>query len=171
MPEPMDPTKWTEFFVTAATASAALIGLIVVGLSIHAEFIAGSLTHRSHARATLIVLTSTMVIGIATLMPQPPEWFGWEVVLISLGFASINTINNARAMRRGTWRLPAAAWMRMGIGYSIAAFGLIGGLSIAVGGGAGGGLYWVGLEVIAGLVWAIAGAWRFLIGVVDEQRT
>lgn len=33
----------------------------------------------------------------------------------------------------------------------------------------GGSLYWIGLETIGGLVWAIAGAWRFLIGVVDEQ--
>jgi len=36
---------------------------------------------------------------------------------------------------------------------------------------AGGGLYWIALETIGALVWAIAGAWRFLIGVTDERRT
>ena len=35
----------------------------------------------------------------------------------------------------------------------------------------GGGLHWIGVETIAALVWAIAGAWRFLIGVVDDQRS
>jgi intracellular septation protein A len=168
--DPLDPEAWIEYFFTVATASAALIGLIVVGLSIHAGYIAGSVTHRSHARATLVVLTATMVVGLVALVPQPPEWVGWEVGLITLGFASINTYNNTRALRQVAWRLPAAAWRRMGIGYAIAACGLIGSLSIVAGGGEGGGLYWIALETIGGLVWAIAGAWRFLIGVVDEQQ-
>jgi hypothetical protein len=73
-------------------------------------------------------------------------------------------------VRRVAWRLPAAAWRRMAIGYAIAACGIVGAISIVAGAGQGGGLYWIGLETIGGLVWAIAGAWRFLIGVVDEQR-
>jgi hypothetical protein len=171
MDEPLDPAKWTEFFFTVATASAALIGLIVVGLSIHADYIARSVTHRSHARATLIVLTATMAIGLLALVPQTPTWAGWEFALISLSFASINTYNNTKALRQVGWRLPRAAWQRMAIGYAIAACGLIGGVSIALADGKGGGLYWIGLQTIAGLVWSIAGAWRFLIGVVDEKRT
>jgi hypothetical protein len=167
--EPLDPEPWIEFFFTVATASAALIGLIVVGLSIHAGYIAGSVTHRSHARATLVVLTATMVVGLVALLPQPPEWAGWEFGLITLGFAAINTYNNTKALRQVAWRLPLAAWRRMAIGYAIAAFGLIGAVSIVAGAGWGGGLYWIALETIAALVWAIAGAWRFLIGVVDEQ--
>ena len=170
MYEPLDPALWVEFFFTVATASAALIGLIVVGLSIHADYIAGSLTHRSHARATLIVLTATMAIGLVVLFPQPTAWAGWEVGLITLGFASINTYNNTKALRQVDWRLPRAAWQRMAIGYAIAACGLIGSVSIVTGAGQIGGLYWIGLETIAALVWAIAGAWRFLIGVVDERR-
>lgn len=170
MYEPLDPGAWTEFFFTVAAASAALIGLIVVGLSIHADYIARSVTHRSHARATLVILTATMVIGLATLVPEPPSWTGWEVGLISLGFAAINTYNNSKALRRVGWRLPRAAWRRMAIGYAIAAAGIIGAVSIVVFGGDGGGLYWLGMQTIAGLVWAISGAWRFLIGVVDEQR-
>lgn len=168
--EPLDPAKWAEFFFTVGAASAALIGLIVVGLSIHADFIAASITHRSHARATLVVLTATMVTGLVALVPQPPEWVGFESGLIAVGFASINTYNNTKALRQAGWRLPAPAWRRMAIGYTIAAFGLIGAVSIVAWDGQGGGLYWIGLEVIGGLVWAIAGAWRFLIGVVDERR-
>jgi hypothetical protein len=169
--EPLDPAAWTEFFFTVATASAALIGLIVVGLSIHADYIAGSVTHRGHARATLVVLTAAMAIGLVALAPQPPDWAGWEFGLITAGFASINTVNNARALRGVGWRLPAAAWRRMAIGYAIAACGLIGAISIVAGDGQGGGLYWIALETIGALVWAIAGAWRFLIGVSDDRRT
>ncbi|MGH2407569.1 MAG: hypothetical protein ACRDF7_05785 [Candidatus Limnocylindrales bacterium] len=168
---PVDLSGWTEFFFTAATASAALIGLIVVGLSIHAEFIAQSVTHRSHARATLVVLTATMTIELLTLVPQPLDALGDEVGLISLGFAAINTYNNAKALRGAAWRLPMAAWRRMGIGYAIAACGLLGAMSIVAWRGAGGGIYWIGLESVAALVWAIAGAWRFLIGVVDDKRS
>src|SRR5258705_8573825 len=105
MYEPLDPSAWNEFFFTVGAASAALIGLIVVGLSIHAEYIAGSVTHRSHARATLVVLTATMVVGLAALVPQPTAWAGWEFGLVSVGFASINTYNNMKALRRQAWRL------------------------------------------------------------------
>ena len=170
MSEALDPVLWKEFFFTVAAASAALIGLIVVGLSIHAGYIAESITHRSHARATLVVLTATMVIGLVALVPQPPKLAGLEFGLISLGFASINTFNNAKALRQAAWRLPGAAWRRMAIGYAIAGSGLVGAVSMVVADGEGGGLYWIGLETIGGLVWAIAGAWRFLIGVVDERR-
>jgi Flp pilus assembly protein CpaB len=169
--EPHDLAHWIEFFFTVAAAAAALIGLIVVGLSIHADFIATSITHRSHARATLVVLTATMVTGLVALVPQPVDWAGWEFGAISVGFASINTYNNTKALRKAAWRLPAAAWRRMAIGYTIAAFGLVGAISIVAAGGEGGGIYWIGLETIGGLVWAIAGAWRFLIGVTDEKRT
>lgn len=73
MIDPLDPGPWTEFFFSVAAAAAVLTGLIVVGLSIHAEFIARSLTHRSHARATLVVLTATMVIGLVAVIPQATE--------------------------------------------------------------------------------------------------
>src|SRR5256885_11491237 len=106
MLEPLDPASWKEFFFTIAAASAGLIGLIVVGLSIHAEFIAQSVTHRSHARATLIVLTATVVIGLAALAPQPPEMAGWEFGLITITFAAINTFNNTKALRRARRRVP-----------------------------------------------------------------
>ncbi len=168
---PADPAEWTEFFLSVAAAAAVLIGLIVVGLSIHTAFIAQSLTHRSHARATLVVLTATMVIGLVAITPQPPDWLGWEFVAISIGFAAINTYNNSKAARKVNWQLPRDAWIRIAIGYAIAACGIIGGLSLALAGGQGGGLYWIAIETIAGLVWAIAGAWRFLIGVIDEQQT
>ena len=171
MLEPLDLAAWKEFFFTIAAASAALIGLIVVGLSIHAEFIAQSLTHRAHARATLIVLTATVVIGVAALAPQPPAFAGWEFGVVTIVFASINTYNNAKALRSVNWRLPRAAWQRMAIGYAIAACGLLGSVSIIALDGEGGGLYWIALETIGALVWAIAGAWRFLIGVTDEKRT
>ena len=169
--EPLDPTAWTEFFFSVAAAGAALTGLIVVGLSIHADFISRSLTHRSHARATLVVLTAAMVTGLVAAVPMPSEWAGAVFAAIALGFAAINTYNNGRAAQAVQWQLPPAAWRRIAIGYAIAACGLIGGVSMAVAAGQGGGLYWIGVETIAALVWAIAGAWRFLIGVVDDKRS
>src|SRR5262245_44502996 len=128
MLEPLDLEAWSEFFFTIAGASAALIGLIVVGLSIHADFIAQSVTHRSHARATLVILTATMSIALVALVPLEPVVAGWAFLLITLGFAGLNTYNNAKALNSVGWRLPAAAWRRMAIGYTIAVFGLLGSL-------------------------------------------
>jgi hypothetical protein len=120
-----------------------------------------------------VVLTATMAISLLALVPQRLDWAAWEFGLISLGFAAINTYDNVRALRQVAWRLPAAAKRRMAIGYAVAACGLLGATSILGGGqsgGLGGGLYWIGLETIGSLVWAIAGAWRFLIGVVDDRQ-
>ena len=169
MPEPYNPASWREFFFTVAAAAAALTGLIVVGLSIHAEFIARSNTHRAHARATLVVLTSAMVSGLVGVAAQPPDWAGWEFGLISVAIAAINTFNNRKTLQLMRWQVPAAAWRRMAIGYAIAGAGLIGAISMVAARGEGGGLYWIAVQAISALVWAIAGAWRFLIGVVDEK--
>ena len=121
--EPLDLTHWTEYFLSVAAAAAVLIGLIVVGLSIHTGFIAQSVTHRSHARATLVVLTATMITGLVALTPQPIAWLGVEFGLISIGFAAVNTYNNRRAIRNFGGTLPRDAWVRMGIGYALAATG------------------------------------------------
>lgn len=171
MVETYDPAAWVEFFFTVAAAAAALTGLIVVGLSIHANYIAESPTHRAHARATLVVLTATMVTGLAGTARQPPAWAAWEFGAISVGFALVNTVNNYRTLTAISWRVPRAAWRRMAIGYAIAVAGVIGATTMLVGSGEGGGLYWIAIQVTSGLVWAIASAWRFLIGVADEKRT
>ncbi len=171
MIETYDPAEWVEFFFTVAAAAAVLTGLIVVGLSIHVGYIAESPTHRAHARATLVVLTAAMVIGLAGIVTQPPAWAAVEFLLVSLGFAGVNTVNNWRTLQAVSWKVPAAAWRRMAIGYAIAACGVIGAVSMLAAHGDGGGLYWIALEVTIALVWAIASAWRFLIGVVDEQRS
>jgi hypothetical protein len=170
MYEPYDPSSWVEFFFTVAASAAALAGLIIVAMSVSGDFIASSPTHRAHARATLVVLTAAMTIGLIGIAEQPPAWAGLEFGLVSLGFAAVNTVNNRRTILAMSGPLPAAAWRRMVIGYAIAAAGLIGSVSIVAGGGAGGGLYWIALEVGGALVWAIASAWRFLIGVIDERR-
>ena len=171
MYEPLDPAHWIEFFFTVAAAGAALIGLIVVGLSIHADYIARSITHRSHARATLVVLTATMVIGLAALVPQPHEWAGWES-----GDQPRLRLDQHVQQHEG----PAAGRLAASRGRLATDGDRLRHRRLrphrrrsrsSLGGGQGGGLYWIGLETIGGLVWAIAGAWRFLIGVTDEKRS
>ena len=169
MYEPYDLRPWAEFFFTVASAAAALAGLIIVALSVYGGFIALSPTHRAHARALLVVLAGAMLTGLIAIAEQPPTWAGWEFGTVSLGFAAINTYNNRRTLAQMS-SIPRDAVIRMGIGYGIATAGVIGALSIVAAEGAGGGLYWIALEAAAALVWAIASAWRFLIGVADEHR-
>lgn len=168
MYEPYDPRPWVEFFFTVAAAAAVLSGLIIVALSVYGDYIARSDTHRAHARALLVVMAGAMLTGLAAIAQQPPAWAGWEIGVVSVGIAVVNTRNNRQTLARMTW-IPRDAVIRMGIGYSIAAAGTIGAISIVAAEGAGGGLYWIALDVSAALAWAIASAWRFLIGVVDER--
>ena len=64
--------------------------------------------HGSHARATLVVLSTTMVTGLVAIAAQPSAWLGWEVVAIAGGFASHQHVRRRRGGATGsTGSLPA----------------------------------------------------------------
>ena len=164
-----DLQSWSTFFLAVAGASAALTGLLVVGLSINLAAIARDAALRAHARTILGVLTVILVLCLVGIIPQSAAVTAWEFLAVGAIFAAVNAANNYSTFEQLGWRISAAGWRRTLAAHAISAAALIGGISLALGDGVGGGLYWIALSIVGGLVWSVAGAWRFLIGVADER--
>src|SRR6202000_238527 len=64
-----DPTEWHDLFVAVAGASAALLGLLFVAVSINLERILAYKGLPERALETLLLLLGVLLISIVGLMP------------------------------------------------------------------------------------------------------
>jgi modulator of FtsH protease len=71
---------WTNFFVAAAGAAAALAGLVIVAMSVNIQQILKYSHLPSRAAATIGTLILILVSCTAGLVPQSMVAFGWEIV-------------------------------------------------------------------------------------------
>jgi hypothetical protein len=87
----LDLDSWVPFFTAAAGASAALVGLIIVAMSVNVETIVGVRSLPARAIATIGSLTYVVIASVFALVPHlDPTWFGIVLLLFalpSLGFA------------------------------------------------------------------------------------
>src|ERR1700689_3811629 len=78
--------EWKDFFVAITGASAALTGLIFVGISINLARILSLPSLPRRASETLILLTTLLIASVLCLIPKHP------VVLIGIEFLSIGIV-------------------------------------------------------------------------------
>jgi hypothetical protein len=88
---------WTNFFIAAAGASAALAGLVIVAISVNISRILQFPHLPSRAAATIGRLILILVTSMAALMPQPVRAQGIEIAL----FALAGWYLEAKSTRRG----------------------------------------------------------------------
>jgi hypothetical protein len=165
--DPYRPDAWHDFFVASAGAAAALTGLLFVGLSLHIRFVASSALHRNTARGSLVGLVLVLVVSLVLLIRQPEAWAGAEMVFLGLFYIVVNGGYQLATYRRAKRAIPRATLVRAGLGYMLAAIGLVGGISLIAGSGPG--LYLIAIQVIAIVVWNLRNAWFLLLGVADED--
>ncbi len=76
---------WTEFFVAAAGAAAALAGLIIVAMSVSIDALVKIPGMTSRAATAIAMLVAVTVISLAGLIPGQGEIaFGIEVIVLAL---------------------------------------------------------------------------------------
>lgn len=79
----MEP--WHDFYMTAGGASAALIGLLFVGLSIHLETVITRPDVRQAARGSFQALIAILVASLISLIPQiSSDALGWSMVALGV---------------------------------------------------------------------------------------
>jgi hypothetical protein len=76
---------WHDFYATAGGASAALIGLLFVGIAIHLDAVVSRPDVRATARGAFMSLIVILVVSLLALVPQiePPD-LGWTLVGLSV---------------------------------------------------------------------------------------
>jgi hypothetical protein len=160
---PSGASEWTDLFVAAAGASAALTGLVFVAVSINIQEILRLPGVPDRALATLMLLLAAVVISLLPLIPdQSDTALGLELVLVGLAFIAVICVTGARSFMRSD--NPA-------VRIELVVLAGLGTLPYVVGGvlllaDAGGGLYWVIAGVIGAIVGAVLNAWVLLVEIL-----
>jgi len=163
---------WHDFYVTAGAASATLVGLLFVGLSLHIRVVVAHPDVRSLARVTLVDFFSVLMIALLLLAPESnarvtAAWL-LAIAVISLGLSLRPGIEGFRSRRE----------RKLGLRILVARFGLsaVGYFGIAVAG-----LFLTRDQealslslllavVILLLVVAVRNTWDLLVTVADQPR-
>jgi hypothetical protein len=165
--------SWHDFYVTMGTASASLIGLLFVALSLNLDSILGDSRDdlRTFAEQAFYSFSWVLLIAVFFLIPQQNVDYLGAIYLVLGVLASYRLLRRAPTIWRGRrrdrlgeavfWRfvLPAAAVL----GLVAAGLGLlIGDLSA---------LYWLVAVIIGLLMSAARSSWDLLVKVGEERRT
>ena len=75
---------WTDFFVAAAGASAALVGLVIVALSVNLQRIISEQQLPSRGSAAIGALVLTLVGSMAALIHQPMATLAIEILVFAV---------------------------------------------------------------------------------------
>lgn len=159
-----DPSEWTDLFVAAAGASAALAGLVFVAVSINLDRILGEDGLPDRALETLLLLVAVLVVSIVSLIPgQSGGALGTELLFVTL--VVFLAVIRLPTVGQVTGFTPPRSWF-----WSRWALRLLGSVPLVLGAVSvlletGGGLYWVVAGIVFAIVGAVSNAWVLLVEI------
>ena len=164
------PGDWESFALAHVGASAALLGLVFVGVSINLRDIIGSgvLVHR--AGEAVILLGWVLATATVVLIPdQHRGVVGAELIVLGVAlFVIVQFLQRDATAQQVDAGRPApprgSVGLRRVLGLGSAVVITIAGVSLAA--ELGGGLYWWPLAVLAGYLGALSNAWILLIEIL-----
>lgn len=77
------PVVWREAFVTLASSSAALVGLLFIATSLHIKEISDNPILRRRTFNNTCYLLAVFVQSILFLFPQPIDVLGFEIIIVN----------------------------------------------------------------------------------------
>jgi hypothetical protein len=160
-----DPEQWHDLFVAVAGASAALLGLLFVAVSINIERILAFKGLPERALETMMILMSVLLASIAGLMPgQSNVALGLEIlvlatILIVVGSRLPVLTGDETGREPMHWKI--SRWGMRAI--SVVPLWLAGLFEILEVGGA---LYWLAAAIAFGILAAVTSAWVLLVEIL-----
>jgi modulator of FtsH protease len=163
------PDGWGDLFLAAAGATAALSGLLFVGLSVNIRTVLDAdqregqnfLTGR--ALEALAALVTVLVISLVALVPGIPRGVLAAFILLA-GLGSATSPLRALAASRNGTRLDGPLLLRLIIAAGLTVTLLLAGVTLAT--AHGGGLYWLPAAFVLAIVIAAVNAWVLLAEVL-----
>ena len=157
-----------DYFLMVGGGAAALTGLVFVAMSIHLDQIALNAAHRHRARTVLTGLTAVFIRCALVLMGgQSGQAVALELIIVLLGVELVLYRSIRQALAAATDSAdPALLWRTIG-SFSCLVVEQIGALALFFGNA--GGLYAVGVGMMASFVFMVTGAWLLIVGVSREE--
>jgi len=156
---------WSDFMVATAGATAALVGLVFVAISINLARIIESPGVSGRAAETIILLTGVLVASLATLIPHLTEKeLGSILLFISIPTWLFPNLIQILSVKRRTHFRSSYAVARAVLHQAAAMPGVLAGLSFL--GMLHGGLVWFGAGAIISILVAMLNAWVLLIEIL-----
>jgi type IV secretory pathway VirB2 component (pilin) len=153
---------WTNFLVITGGASAALVGLLFVAVSIRADAISKSKGLRSRLAQVLTLFLGLLASCILVSLPNPARWvLGVELAVAALLIGTALAILDHRA-ERGSDRLQLERILDR-LSPNVTTAVLIGLSGIALIFGFDWGLYFLALAALVGFIGGAIGAWLVLV--------
>ena len=171
----MDVSGWHDFYVMTGSAAAALTGLVVVALSLHAKAIMAHALYRDRAFAAIIALMTQVFLAAAVLVPdQGLMPLGVEVGLATVFWLArslwaIPYIRSNTARLRGgayEYRRPASHWALEWTVWIVWVLALVASSAALIGGSVSG-LYFLSAAMVLMFGSQVWSAW-VLIAEVSE---
>jgi modulator of FtsH protease len=158
-------SNWSNLFVAAAGASAALAGLVFVAVSINIERILKFEGLPERGLETVVLLLGVLIVSLVGLIPsQGHAALGIELLAVSLALGTVlarlptihetTSAEDPRSWVLGRWAVRLAGTILL----------MIGALSILV--ASGGGLYWIVAGIVFAIMGAVTNAWVLLVEIL-----
>ncbi|WP_312179441.1 hypothetical protein [Arthrobacter sp.] len=164
METPLELEAWSEFNVAMLGGTAALVGLLIVAMSVNIKDILAAEPLPARAAAAVATLTLALVVCALGLVPGQPLWaYGAEAavgtaVLAVVVIRAVRSVYRSQGAPRGT-RFPKAVLILAPV------LAYAGGSVLLLAGDAAG-LAWLGTGAVLGVIGGASFAWVALIEIL-----
>jgi modulator of FtsH protease len=156
--------EWDNFFVAMAGASAALAGLIFVGVSLSLSKILAFPNLPNRALNALSLLTIVLIVSILCLIPgQSVTCLGTELLCAGLGAWLFTLRIDLQSIRNTKPKYKRISRIYLAIDHVAIWCYIAGGVLLLVSGP--GGMYWLVPGIIVSFLKAIMDAWVLLVEI------
>jgi len=154
---------WENFLVAQVGASAALAGLVFVGVSINLARILSISGLPESALEALVLLLAVLVISSLLLVPQPLTAAGIELLLAGIADTAILLFLVAYSRRKIDPRYYGYLWFRAALSLCATLPFAIAGITVLIWNI--NGLYWIVPATLLSIIVAIYDAWVLLVEI------
>jgi hypothetical protein len=156
---------WANFLIAEVGASAALLGLVFVSISLNLPKILSNPYLPNRALMTMALLLAILLVASLLLIPDQPRWaMATEIFVVAAPAWAIGSRIEFRAFGEPAGYVPLPAQIaKFLVLESVSLLYFVGAALLAVGGA--GALYWVAAAILVSILRAAFDAWVLLIEI------